>query len=66
MCGSSARTDLYGGRPAMSVPTVTGVITIHTAHISEFHRRLLRLALQYLSLQYPEFLYQARRKRRCR
>ena len=23
MCGSSARTDLYGGRPAMSVPTVT-------------------------------------------
>src|SRR3984885_13828193 len=25
VCGSSARTDLYGGRSAMTVPTVTGV-----------------------------------------
>jgi hypothetical protein len=23
VCGSSARTDLHGGRPAMTVPTVT-------------------------------------------
>ena len=27
MCGSSARTDLYGGRSAMTVPTVTGTGT---------------------------------------
>jgi hypothetical protein len=27
VCGSSARTDLYGGRSAMIVPTVTGTIT---------------------------------------
>ena len=25
MCGSSARTDLYGGQLAIAVPTVTGV-----------------------------------------
>jgi hypothetical protein len=24
VCGNSARTDLYGGRPVMTVPTVTG------------------------------------------
>ena len=28
MCGSSARTDLYGGRSAMTVPTVTGTGTL--------------------------------------
>ena len=28
MCGSSARTDLYGGRSAMIVPTVTGMFTV--------------------------------------
>ncbi len=27
MCGSSARTDLYGGQLAMAVPTVTGTVT---------------------------------------
>ena len=28
MCGSSARTDLYGGRSVMTVPTVTGVTPV--------------------------------------
>ena len=28
MCGSSARTDLCGGRPAMVVPTATGTGTL--------------------------------------
>ena len=26
MCGSSARTDLYGGQLAIAVPTVTEII----------------------------------------
>ena len=28
VCGSSARTDLYGGRSAMTIPTVTGTGTL--------------------------------------
>jgi hypothetical protein len=27
VCGSSARTDLYGGQLAIAVPTVTGTFT---------------------------------------
>jgi hypothetical protein len=34
VCGSSARTDLYGGRSAMTVPTVTGTSTL--AKLVEF------------------------------
>jgi hypothetical protein len=31
VCGSSARTDLYGGQLAIAVPTVTEVTTIAQA-----------------------------------
>ena len=35
MCGNSARTDLYGGRSAMTVPTVTGTGTLEKISFSE-------------------------------
>ncbi len=31
MCGSSARTDLYGGQLAIAVPTVTGLTPIENS-----------------------------------
>jgi hypothetical protein len=40
VCGSSARTDLYGGQPAMTVPTVTRKFTseygVGSARFSKF------------------------------
>jgi hypothetical protein len=39
VCGSSARTDLYGGQLAIAVPTVTEVTTIgNAAHLQRLER----------------------------
>ena len=50
MCGSFARTDLYGGRSAMIVPTVTAEMTLREVLPSVLLLPLLRFTL------YPGFV----------
>jgi hypothetical protein len=41
VCGSSARTDLCGGRPAMVVPTATGTFTSLDAKCAPIGQQIL-------------------------
>jgi hypothetical protein len=44
VCGSPARTDLYGGRLAIAVPTVTGTGTLDWYFVKQ---RLLRVEREF-------------------